>query len=104
AESLDLNVHLLDPFAGGEVPDAPAPDTRGGFAGLFGLLHLQGSRSGLPCNFAKPREYKPPTDRRVRWAVLGGALAASLLVLGIAGIVYLQFTQNREVAALNQKI
>jgi Tfp pilus assembly PilM family ATPase len=104
AESLDLNVHLLDPFAGGEVPDAPAPDTRGGFAGLFGLLHLQGSRTGLPCNFAKPREYKPPTDRRIRWAVLGGALAASLLVLGVAYFIYAQSTLNRQVAGLNQRI
>jgi Tfp pilus assembly PilM family ATPase len=104
AESLDLNVHLLDPFAGGELPDAPLPDTRGGFAGLFGLLHLHGSRAGLPCNFAKPREYKPPTDRRVRWAVLGGGVAVAVLALVIAFIIYQQQSLNNEVVALNQRI
>ena len=31
---LDLPIHLLDPFAGTDEPDYPAPEKRGGFVGL----------------------------------------------------------------------
>jgi Tfp pilus assembly PilM family ATPase len=76
----DLPVHLLDPFAGSDSPDQPAPDKRGGFVALVGLLHLRGSRGGLPVNFAAPKQPRPPEDPNRRKLVLGAAVAAAVLV------------------------
>jgi hypothetical protein len=80
---LDLPVHLLDPFAGSEQPDLPPPDKRGGFAGLVGLLYLQGDRSGLPNNFVRPKQPKPPRDPNRRRLVFAAAAGLALLVVAV---------------------
>jgi Tfp pilus assembly PilM family ATPase len=83
---LDLPIHVLDPFAGADQPDQPAPDKRGGFCALVGLLHLQAARTGLPVNFVVPKQPKPPADPNKRKLLLAfGAAAAVLVALGTLG-------------------
>src|SRR5262249_37424120 len=78
--------HLLDPFAGSEQPDQPAPDTRGAFVALVGLLALHGDRAGLPVNFVAPKQPKPPADPNKRNILMGAAVAAVLLfAVGVLG-------------------
>jgi hypothetical protein len=101
---LELPVHLLDPFAGSDQPDQPAPDKRGGFVGLVGLLHLRGNRAGLPVNFVEPKQPKPPADPNRRKLVLGLGVAAAVL-LAVGTLVFLELSkldkQVRAQAALN---
>ena len=81
-QTLDLPVHVLDPFSGPGQPDVQIPETRGGFAGIVGLIHLKASRQGLPANLAHPKEPRPtedPARKRLRFAA--GAVAALLLLL-----------------------
>jgi hypothetical protein len=86
---LDLPIHLLDPFAGTDEPDHPAPDKRGSFVGLVGLLYLRSAKAGLPVNFVAPKQPKPPQDPNKRKVLLGvGAAAAVLLAIGT--LVWLQ--------------
>jgi hypothetical protein len=93
----ELPAHLLDPFAGSDLPDLPAPDRRGPFAALVGLLHLQGSRGGLPVNFASPKQPRPPEDPNRRKVFLGAAVAAAvLLAVGLLGFL--------EISKLDQQI
>jgi Tfp pilus assembly PilM family ATPase len=74
----ELPVHILDPFAGSEEPDQPAPDKRGAFVGLVGLLHLRAGKAGLPVNFVAPKQPKPPEDPNRRKLVLGAGLAVAV--------------------------
>jgi hypothetical protein len=74
----ELPVHLLDPFAGADLPDQIPPDKRGGYVGLVGLLYLRGSRAGLPVNFASPKQPRPPEDPNRRKLVLGVAAVAAV--------------------------
>jgi Tfp pilus assembly PilM family ATPase len=95
----ELPVHLLDPFAGSDLPDTVAPDKRGGYVGLVGLLHLRGDRAGLPVNFAEPKQPKPPADPNKRKLLLGAAVAAALLLAGGA-LAYFELGRlDREVSA-----
>jgi Tfp pilus assembly PilM family ATPase len=88
----ELPTHLLDPFAGTDVPDAPAPEKRGGFVGLVGLLHLQGSRGGLPINFAAPKQPRPPEDPNRRKLLLGG-LAAVAVMAAVGLLAFLEINK-----------
>ena len=88
----ELPTHLLDPFAGSDLPDLPAADKRGGFVGLVGLLHLRGSRGGLPVNFAAPKQPRPPEDPNRRKFVLVGAVAAAVLV-AVGMLAFLEITK-----------
>jgi Tfp pilus assembly PilM family ATPase len=106
----DLPVHLLDPFAGSEESDQPAPEKRGAFVGLVGLLHLQACRAGLPVNFVAPKQPKPPQDPNRRKIVLGAGVAAAVLAaVGLLAFLELnkldkkvrvQAAQNRELEEL----
>src|SRR5262249_9793799 len=50
-ETLDMPVHLFDPFAGAEGSELPAAG-RGTFVGAVGLLHLMAARRQLPGQLA----------------------------------------------------
>src|SRR5262249_56134741 len=96
-DMLDLPVHSFDPFAGAERPDLPHAG-RGGFAGAVGLLHAFADSAELPINFIQPREPKPVRDPNQRRLAFGVALAASVLVAGVA-CRYLQYSAlDRQVA------
>jgi Tfp pilus assembly PilM family ATPase len=96
-DMLDLPVHSFDPFAGAERPDLPHAG-RGGFAGAAGLLHAFAESAELPINFIQPREPKPVRDPNQRRLAFGVALAASVLVAGVA-YCYMQFSAlDRQVA------
>jgi hypothetical protein len=96
---LDLPVHLLDPFAGSDPPDQPPPDQRGGFVGLVGLLHLRGSRAGLPVNFVHPKQPRPPADPSKRKLLLGAVAAVAVLV-ALGALAFLEVSKlNKQVLA-----
>lgn len=78
--TLEVPVHLLDPFAGSERPGLPAPERRGGFAPLVGLLQLRAQSRTLPVNLVEPKQPRPPEDPNKRKALLAALLVASLLV------------------------
>jgi hypothetical protein len=95
----DLPVHILDPFAGSDEPDHPAPEQRGAFVGLVGLLHLRAGRAGLPVNFAAPKQPKPPQDPNRRKLVLGAGLAAAV-VAAVGLLAFLEISKiDRQVKA-----
>jgi Tfp pilus assembly PilM family ATPase len=104
---LDLPIHLLDPFSGAEEPDQPAPEKRGGFVGLVGLLYLRGGKAGLPVNFIAPKQPKPPQDPNKRKVLLGVAAAAAVL-LAIGMLIWLQLgrldKQVKAQMALNREL
>jgi len=79
--------YLLDPFAGSDKPEPPAPEKLGGFAGLVGLLYLRGDRAGLPINFAEPKQPRPPADPNKRKLVFAAALVATVL-LAVGGLAF----------------
>jgi hypothetical protein len=79
--------YLLDPFAGSDNPEPPAPEKLGGFAGLVGLLYLRGDRAGLPINLAEPKQPRPPSDPNKRKVLIGVAAAAAVL-LAIGGFAW----------------
>jgi Tfp pilus assembly PilM family ATPase len=89
-DMLDVPVHSFDPFAGVERPDLPLAG-RGAFAGAVGLLHTQAGRDEFAINFIKPRQPRVQSDPNQRRLVLGGALAASLL-LGAGVFCYMQLS------------
>ncbi|HZT83103.1 MAG TPA: hypothetical protein VFA26_22940 [Gemmataceae bacterium] len=88
----ELPVHLLDPFAGADLPDTIAPDKRGGFVGLVGLLHLRGDRAGLPVNFVQPKQPRPPQDPNKRKVLLGLAAAAAVLV-AVGALAFMELSK-----------
>jgi hypothetical protein len=103
----ELPVHLLDPFAGADLPDQPAPDKRGAFVALVGLIHLRAGKAGLPINFASPKQPRPPEDPNRRKYVLGAAVAAAVLV-ALGMLVFLEINkldrQIKEQAAKNREL
>ena len=50
---------------------------RGAFIGAVGLLHSQGSRQGLPINFAQPKQPRPPRDPNRKKIIYAAAAAIS---------------------------
>jgi Tfp pilus assembly PilM family ATPase len=81
--TLDIPVHTLDPFGGAERSELPS-QKRGAFIGAVGLLHAQGSRSGLPINFAQPKQPRPPRDPNRKKVIYAAAAAALFLIVGVA--------------------
>ncbi|HKI36086.1 MAG TPA: hypothetical protein VKA46_29790 [Gemmataceae bacterium] len=93
----ELPVHLLDPFAGSDPPEPPAPEKRGGFAGLAGLLYLRGDRAGLPVNLAAPKQPRPPEDPNKRKLLVGVGVAAAVF-LAVGALAFLELNRlDREV-------
>src|SRR5262249_8343388 len=77
-QTLEIPVHLFDPFGGAEGPELPASG-RGTFAGAVGLLHLQAERSALPGNFAVLKQPRPPRHPNQRLHVPAACLVLVLL-------------------------
>src|SRR5262249_12783396 len=82
-ESLEIPVHIFDPFAGSEARDLPAGN-RGTFAGAVGLFWAQAAGQ-LPINFVAPRQPKPLANPNVRLYRVA-AIALVLTVLGLVGV------------------
>ncbi len=88
APLLPVPVRSFDPLAGrGAQADLVPSLQRGHFAGPLGLLALKATSPVLPINFTQPRQPKSdPTPARARM-VLGG-LVAALVVLVAGGLGY----------------
>jgi Tfp pilus assembly PilM family ATPase len=100
-DTLAIPVFRFDPLAGEQ---APAGATAGSFAGVAGLLHLYGRGKGLPINFIKPREPKPPADPNRRLLTWAGIAAGLLLLIGgVIGYVTVAAKQ-REVDRLGKQL
>jgi hypothetical protein len=80
AETLELQVHPLDPFGGAAGEMLPTGE-RGSFIGAAGILLAKAKPQGLPVNFVQPRQPAPPKRVNVR-AVAAAAVAAVLLLGG----------------------
>lgn len=95
-DSLGIPVHSFDPVAG--TAKLTLPDgTRGGFAGAVGLLHAQVSKQGLPINFVAPKEPKAPKDPNRKRILVGGGIAAAVLVI-LGGLGYGQlYVQDKKI-------
>src|SRR5207248_2527280 len=100
-DTLAIPVHSFDPLAGlAEVPSAP----RGAFAGLVGLILLQGRGRELPINFVKPREPKPPVDPNRRTVLVGAGVAAAVL-FGLVSFGYARLAaKDREVTKAQREL
>jgi hypothetical protein len=81
---IDTPIHSFDVLAGAESPDLPS-EGRGGFAGAAGLLYAQAEAAGLPINFVRPREPKPPVDPRRPLYLFSGVGAAAVVFAAVLG-------------------
>lgn len=98
-ETLAIPVYPLDPFAGSQQPQL-STDNRGPFTGAVGLLHAQAAGRALPINFIQPREPKPVRDPNQGRLLVGGLIAA-LLLIGLVMFSYAMLSaRDREVEAL----
>ncbi len=89
ADLVDLPLHTLDPFAGGEGLALP-PAQRGGFAGAVGLLYSKAA-GALPINFVQPRQPRQqadPVKQRLILAAVGVVVFYALLTA--ASVLYLK--------------
>ncbi|HKB01022.1 MAG TPA: pilus assembly protein PilM [Gemmataceae bacterium] len=84
---LTVPVQAFDPLAG--VEHDTAPDARGHFAGLAGLIQLKALGRALPIDFTAPRQ---PVAREAaqRKLVAAGAALLALLVIGGLGFGYMK--------------
>jgi Tfp pilus assembly PilM family ATPase len=99
---LGIPVSTFDPFARVERPDLPTVG-RGSFAGAVGLLHARAERKDLPINFIKIKQPQAKQDPlRVR-LLLGGALAALLLVGAVIASAWKQSELEAEVDRLTAR-
>jgi Tfp pilus assembly PilM family ATPase len=95
-ETLAIPVHAFDPLLGLSQPDLPE-QARGGFAGATGLLVCQGSATGLPINFAQPkqpRQETTPNQKRLMIAAIAGAVLLLLAVVACA--IHLEIRSSQE--------
>jgi Tfp pilus assembly PilM family ATPase len=80
---MEIPVHTLDPFGGVERPELPS-QKRGAFIGAVGLVHAQGSKQGLPINFAQPKQPRPPSDPNRKKQIYAAIAAGLVVVAGVA--------------------
>jgi Tfp pilus assembly PilM family ATPase len=95
---LSVPVQAFDPLAG--VEHDTAPDARGHFAALAGLLQLKVQGKPLPIDFASPRQTvsKEAAGRRLVAAV---AAVVAILVIGGLGFGYIKVQEKqKQLAAL----
>jgi Tfp pilus assembly PilM family ATPase len=101
-ETLNLPVHMLDPFAGDERPELPTGN-RSAFVGPVGLLYAQAQHQQLPINFVQPKQPRPARDPNQRRYVFA-AVVAALLLLGVGLFGYAQLAQrDSELEKLTQE-
>jgi hypothetical protein len=95
---LTIPVQAFDPLAG--VEHSTAPDARGHFTALAGLLQLKAKGGPLPIDFAAPRQ-PVSRDAATRRLVAAGAALLALLVIGGLGFGYMKVQERqRELSAL----
>jgi hypothetical protein len=95
-ETLAIPVHAFDPLTGVSETDVAAP-VRGGFAGAAGLLYAQATPSGLPVNFAQPKEPRPEKNPNQKRYALAAAVAAAVFLLAVAAAaVHLQYLSHKQ--------
>jgi hypothetical protein len=94
-----IPVYSFDPFAGADRSEVPV-ENLGAFVGAIGLLYGQADNRGLPINFTRPKQPRPPRDPNRRQLVLA-AVAAAALLLGVVGYCYTQLEiRDRQLVAL----
>lgn len=79
-----IDVQFLDPFTLIELSDSlkrTPPATPGAFAPLLGLLTDEAAGRGHTIDFLHPRKRPPPVNHNRTYAIVGGSLAAAVLVL-----------------------
>ncbi len=78
--ALPIPVHAFDPLAGSKVGGHILPELHGRFLGAVGLLAAKTTGESLGINFQAPRAPRAAPNRRRRSLILGGTLAAVLLL------------------------
>jgi hypothetical protein len=92
---LTVPVQAFDPLAG--LVHDTAPDDRGNFAPLVGLLHLKAT-GPLPIDFVTVRQPTLPVDRKRQWMTMAVGLLV-VLVFGGLGFGYMKLqAKNRDLA------
>jgi hypothetical protein len=85
---LPFDLQVLDPFTlvelSGSLQRTP-PSTPGAFAPLLGLLTDEAAGRAHTIDFLHPRKRPAPVNHNRTYAVVGGSLAAAVLVLIVMG-------------------
>ncbi|QDU26152.1 Competence protein A [Anatilimnocola aggregata] len=103
---LQMDLRVVDPFSVVEVSDSlqrTRPAFPGAFAPLLGLLVDEAANRPHTIDFLHPRRRPPPVNHNRIYTVVGGALAASLLVLAALGWWNLR-TMDARIADLNRDL
>lgn len=85
---LQVELQVLDPFTLVEVSDSlkrTPPSTPGAFAPLLGLLTDEAAGRAHTIDFLNPRKRPAPVNHNRTYAIIGGSLAAAVLVLIVLG-------------------
>lgn len=85
-DGLSLTVELFDPFQALDVDSALAenrPEHLGRFAPLLGMLMDEAAGATHLIDFLNPRKRPEPPSQTMRYSVIGGAIAATLLLLAV---------------------
>ena len=85
AKELVLPVKLVDPFDSVEWAEplrAQKPENPGTFAPLLGMLLDEADGAAHAIDFLHPRKKPEPASRKKLYAMIGGGLAAALVLLG----------------------
>jgi Tfp pilus assembly PilM family ATPase len=102
---LSLAVELFDPFDGIEVDaalKATRPNHPGRFAPLLGMLLDEAAGATHPIDFLHPRKRPEAPSQSKRYSLIGGAIAATLLLIA-AGIYYKLSSMDAVIADLNDE-
>ncbi len=83
---LDQTIEVFDPFGQTSLTlEGPPPEHPGRFASLLGMLLDEGEGKRHGIDFLNPRKRSVPPDRRRRYALIAGAVAAVFAVF-IGGV------------------
>lgn len=85
---LQMELQVLDPFTLIELSDSlkrTPPSSPGAFAPLLGLLVDEAAGRSPTIDFLHPRKRPPPVNHNRTYAIVGGSLAAAVLILVIMG-------------------
>ncbi|MDA1051622.1 MAG: hypothetical protein O3C40_14230 [Planctomycetota bacterium] len=101
---LALAVELFDPFEGIQVDSAlqaNRPAHAGRFAPLLGMLMDEAAGATHPIDFLHPRKRPAAPNQTKRHALIGGAVAATLLLMA-AGIYFQLSSLDAEIEAVKE--
>ena len=102
---LSLAVELFDPFVDIEVDaalKANRPSHPGRFAPLLGMLMDEAAGATHPIDFLHPRKRAEAPSQSKRYALIGGAIAATLLLIA-AGVYFKLSSMDAVIADLNEE-